>query len=194
MPAQRKISFFILLGALVFLSFSIKNERYTQTEFGPAIEWNPEIQLEWGDFKAKENTVSNTAVATSSCGFVLESEAYNGQTSHRIYVRFYCNESWRDPQVKNPAVLAHEQLHFDICEIYGRKLCKELMQLKKTGKLSQKKTQALYDDMMNAYNEYQDLYDLETSHSRNEGKQEEWKLRVKKELNALKAYSAYQEF
>jgi len=183
-----------MLCIFLFLSFSSKNDRYIKTEYGPAIEWSPSVKLEWNDFKAKEKSTSGFAVATSTCGFGLESETKNGNTSHKIYVRFYCDESWRNSNVKIPAVLAHEQLHFDICEIYGRKLFKELLKLKKSGKLTDNKAEDLYNNMMNAYNDYQDLYDLETDHSTNGKKQVEWNEKIKRELNSLAAYSDYQTF
>lgn len=194
MYVKHKFSLLILFASLAFLSFSFTHERYTQTEYGPAIEWNPAVKLEWSDFRAKKKNNFNSAVAVSSCGFGLESETYDGITKHRISVRFYCDESWRAPELKDPAVLAHEQLHFDICEIFGRKLCKELLQHEKTGNLSHKKTQALYNDVMDAYNKYQDLYDSQTGHSRNKDKQEEWSLRVKKELEELQPYAGYRYF
>jgi len=191
---QLKIAFILLLASFFSVSFAIIDERYTQTDYGPAIEWAPDIKLEWADFKAKEKTTAGFAVATSTCGFGLESETLNGNTSHKIFVRFYCDESWRNSNVNIPAVLAHEQLHFDICEIYGRKLYKELLKLKSSGKLDNKKVENIYNNMMNAYNEYQDLYDLETDHSTNGKKQQEWNEKVKRELISLEAYSAYKEF
>jgi len=193
LPNQLKILFIILF--IGFLSsFSIKNDRYTKTDYGPAIEWTPTVKLEWSDFKAKKKTSAGFAVATSTCGFGLESETKEGKTFHKIYVRFYCDESWHNAGIKIPAVLAHEQLHFDICEIYGRKLYKELLKLKKNGKLSNEKAEDIYNKMMKEYNDYQDLYDLETDHSTNGKKQQEWNEKVKQELTSLKNYSDYLRF
>jgi hypothetical protein len=191
---QLKTICILLLASFFSISFSIKNDRYTQTDYGPAIEWAPSVKLEWKDFKAKEKTTSGFSVATSTCGFGLGSETKNGYTSHKIYVRFYCDESWHNPNIKIPAVLAHEQLHFDICEIYGRKLCKELLKLKMSGKLNNEKAEEIYNNLKSAYNNYQDLYDLETDHSTNGKKQQEWNEKVKKELASLEKYSGYQSF
>lgn len=191
---QLKITVIFSLTGFLFLSASLINERYTQTEYGPAIEWQPSLKLEWKDFKAKEKTTAGFSVATSTCGFGLGSETKNGYTFHKIYVRFYCDESWRNPNMSIPAVLAHEQLHFDICEIYGRKLFKELLKLKESGKLTNEKAESIYNNMMGAYNDYQDLYDLETDHSTNGKKQEEWNEKVKNELASLEKYSGYQSF
>jgi polyhydroxyalkanoate synthesis regulator phasin len=194
MQYQLKLIFIFLLVGFFSLSFSLKNDRYIQTEYGPAIEWAPSVKLEWNDFKANEKTTPGFAVATSTCGFGLESETKNGNTSHKVYVRFYCDESWHNSDVKIEAVLAHEQLHFDICEIYGRKLFKELLKLKKSGKLNAEKAEDIYNNMMKSYNEYQDLYDKETDHSTNGKKQQEWNEKVKREMNSLAAYSDYQSF
>ncbi|HEY9114382.1 MAG TPA: hypothetical protein VIN10_06750 [Bacteroidales bacterium] len=189
-----KFSSILLLTGILFLSFSLKNERYTQTDYGPAIEWAPSVKLEWSDFKAKEKTTPGFAVATSTCGFGLESVTIDGKTAHKIFVRFYCDESWRNSNVDIQAVLDHEQLHFDICEIYGRKLYKELLKLKKSGKLNNDKAETIYNNMMNAYNDYQDLYDYETDHSTNGKKQQEWNEKVKRELASLQMYSDYKNF
>lgn len=194
MAINRSISYFLLSCGFLFLSFSIKDERYIQTEYGPAIEWSSIAKLDWSDFKAKKQTTYGFAAATSTCGFVLESETRNGKTIHFISVRFYCDESWYNSNVKIPEILAHEQLHFDICEIFGRKLYKEILKLKRAGALDTQKTETIYYNMLKAYNDYQDLYDLETDHSTNETLQEEWNKKVKQELISLNAYSDYHEF
>ena len=66
--------------------------------------------------------------------------------------------------------------------------------MKKLGKMNDKNVEAMYNKMVRDYNEYQDLYDLETDHSTNEKKQQEWNEKVKYELAALENYSSYQSF
>ena len=85
--------------------------------------------------------------------------------------------------------MQHEQLHFDITELYARLFRKRLAEnIKSTGDLS--KISGISNTIMKEWQEEQDDYDKETNHSMNEKKQAEWNLNLKQRLDALKEFAS----
>ncbi|MBC8321560.1 MAG: hypothetical protein H8E34_12650 [Bacteroidetes bacterium] len=165
---------------------------------GSVIEWQSDFKLKQSDFKAarKENPGSAVATTVSAFGYHITDD--DGKICGHIYVRFYCNESWwnsniiRDDAITD--VLEHEQLHFDICELFGRKLYKELLELRNSGRFNSHNIERLQSKLEKQYSNYQDKYDKDTEHSINRVEQYYWSKRVKKELEAMSAYSNYHNF
>ena len=165
-----------------------------QTAQGPVIDWNKDIKLKYTDFKATSKDGPGFAVATTSSAFGYSIIDRGGEISGSIYVRFYCEESWWNPDFMLDEVLEHEQLHFDICELFGRKLYKEVLELRKSGKINKWSIDKIQSKYEKQYSDYQDLYDKETDHSTNGDEQRKWNKKIKKELNELSDYSDYQHF
>lgn len=182
------LSFFGLIGP------DENTGRYLKTKNGLAIEWSTETQLKWSDFKAKNRVSKDFSVATSTCGFGYDGIIRGDEITLNIYVHFYCYDSWKSPDYHMNDVLQHEQLHFDICELYGRKFYKEVLTLKKKNQLNEKALDRLYNSMVKEYDAYQDLYDEQTGHSTKTMKQLEWNNRIASDLNAYEAYANYKEF
>jgi len=91
-------------------------------------------------------------------------------------------------------LLSHEQLHFDICELYGRKFYKAVLELKEEGNFNEYSVEQLYAEMETEFDEYQDLYDDETDHSTNGEMQRYWDDYILSELERLSEYAGYYEF
>ena len=165
-----------------------------QTEQGPVIEWNKNVKLKYADFKATSKGSPGLAVATTSSAFGYSITDSGGEISGNIFVRFYCEESWWNPDFKLDEVLEHEQLHFDICELFGRKLYKEVLELRDEAKLNKRAIQRIQSKFEKQYADYQDLYDKETDHSTIGNEQRKWNRKVKNELDDLEEYSDYHSF
>lgn len=88
---------------------------------------------------------------------------------------------------KSEDLLKHEQLHFDIVEIYSRKLREKFLVLDKM-KSKLEDYISTYNNIRNDLVKYQGLYDSETEHSVNKEKQKEWEIKVAKELEELDTY------
>lgn len=154
------------------------------------IYWSKDKLLTWGDFKGKPIKASPIAADTDS-GFELRS-SYNS-SDHLVVIElqtyFIKNKSWYKPEKKSENLLKHEQGHFDISELFTRKLHKNISEEKiKEKNISQKITE-LNEKFTYELHKYQDLYDKETEHSINEQKQKEWSERIAKELKEVEAYS-----
>jgi multimeric flavodoxin WrbA len=150
--------------------------------------------LKWEDFKAKNKPGGGFAVATSTCGFGYDGIIKGDEISVNVYVRFYCNESWHHNNYKLSDVLKHEQLHFDICELYGRILYKNIMLMRKKGQLNERNLKKVLNELMVEYDETQDRYDDETNHSTDGLKQQKWNKKIANALHEFAKYANYKEF
>ena len=186
----------ILVSALFFLNTypGAGPSRYEHTPDGPAINWSPDVLLEWSDFKAKKKSGGGFAVASSTCGFGFDGIKMDDEISVNVYVRFYCTESWHHKDYNLAEVLKHEQLHFDICELYGRIFYKNVLFLRRSGSLNERTIKKVLSELMEEYDQTQKRYDDETNHSTNELKQTEWKEKITHALNDFAQYADYKEF
>ena len=183
----------VMISLIGLISPDENDSRYLETKNGLAIEWSPDLKLKWSDFKAKNRVSKGFSVATSTCGFGYDGIVRGDEIVLNVYVHFYCYDSWKNPNYHMNDVLQHEQLHFDICELYGRKFYREILRLKKKNQLSEKSLERLYNSMVKEYDAYQDLYDAETGHSTKTMKQLEWNNRISADLNALSAFANYKD-
>ncbi len=189
---------FFFLPLFIYLSHfdfaGVEQSRCQQTDGGPAIEWSPELKLVWTDFKSAHKVSRGFSIAASTCGFGYDGLVSGNKIEVNIYVRFYCEESWRNPDFDMEDVLEHEQLHFDICELYGRKFYKGVTELRKRNNLSERNLQSLYDSLVEEYDRFQDEYDDETNHSTVVSAQKRWNSDISKELDKLSGFANYTEF
>ena len=92
---------------------------------------------------------------------------------------------------KTDYILQHEQGHFDITELFARKLAKELKEYKFNPRKYQDDVSKIYKKLMDEKEEYQNKYDKETDFSRNKEQQAEWLEKIKDELDELDEYANY---
>lgn len=190
---MRMIVRFLLFGG-VALSFVILSSGFAPIASDPAIFWNNQRKLTWNDFQARQKPTGRVlTAAVSTCGFGFEAKEENHQlVSVAVSVKFYPEKSWKNPAHQTENVLAHEQIHFDITELMGRKLHKEILQLKAKGKINQRVLKKLYDRISKEHGELQDLYDKQTDHSLNVRLQAWWAQSIESQLVNTSGFSNYQ--
>lgn len=155
----------------------------------PFIAWSAERPLQWSDFKGKpDNNLVEAAQTASSIEFNYET---NGKDLLKwtVECKFYPEMSWSKKDKQNAQVLKHEQGHFDITELYARLLRKKFVEEIKTVK-DIPKFKSILNGVMTQWNEQQNSYDVETQHSMNTARQQEWNQSVSEGLDALKDYAA----
>lgn len=205
-----KLLFLILLSTSLVIfhgAFQIKLNRLTEniscslSQITPdelIINWQANLKLKREDFKAITKNNSRSSVATTSSGFGYNITDNGGKISGSIFVRFYCSRSWWNPDLidkeKVMYVLNHEQIHFDICELFGRKLYKGVIELRNSEKINSKTIDKLQSKLEKQYFNYQDKYDKETNHSINRVEQHYWNMNIAKELASMAEYSDYSSF
>lgn len=197
---MKKISLSIICAILV-LSFhelrsgtpsDLTSERnlrkFEQTE--TEIEWSSHRKLKWEDFKGKPDTINfpnSNAVTISSIHFKGNTPNLFANGSLSVTAMFNQFGSWVLSGKESDYLLKHEQLHFDITEIYARKIRKVLSEVA-LKPLEEEKVWDTLRKIKYAYENRQKLYDSVTRHGINKETQGEWKAIVKSELKDLEEY------
>ena len=93
--------------------------------------------------------------------------------------------------LQTPYILAHEQGHFNITEIYARQLNKALLEYQLNPKTFKRDINAIYNIIVQQKETAQEAYDNESDHSRNKRIQQEWSDRIQKMLQDTGPWAAY---
>jgi hypothetical protein len=150
------------------------------------ITWSADRSLKWSDFKGQADASSSNKAVTNS-GMSITMNCVNGEADVVIGCFFNPAKSWTKTK-DSDRLLAHEQLHFDITELFARKLRKEISQLGTGCAERYKPSVELYDRFDSACNEFQAQYDKETRHSILEEEQLRWEKLVAEELKSLEEF------
>jgi hypothetical protein len=89
-----------------------------------ALSWDRHPKLSWSDFKGKPPPTQGEPSAETDTGFRLQLVCRSAKLDADVVAEFYPASSWVKPNRKLAALLRHEQGHFDITEIYARKIKK----------------------------------------------------------------------
>jgi len=165
--------------------YKVANPKIYETE----IEWSANRKLTWDDFKGEPDVINNpNTLALTKSGFGYES-GINFFKEGQIFVHsvFNTRESWVVLKGRNDYVLRHEQIHFDITEIYTRKLRKELIDAKVTNE-NVERAKVIFDKVYNELSERQKRYDNETKYGDKKETQEHWEAIVEIELAKYDLY------
>ncbi len=153
-----------------------------------SLNWVKERKLNWEDFRGRPEA-GVRAIAMTHSGF--QTFPSNEKIGAKTYVRtkviaqFDCDESWvRRSERENAYALHHEQGHFDISEIYARKLEKLLNEKPIPLPDYNRVLDVIYDRVFSEMGNYQERYDAETDHSLNRPKQSEWDKSIAVQLEA----------
>ncbi|GIV45013.1 MAG: hypothetical protein KatS3mg035_2190 [Bacteroidia bacterium] len=173
-----------IIGILLIFCCTFVNAQNKDT-----IVWSKGYKLSWEDFKGRPKS----GISFEAISHIVISDEYtyeNNMIKFIIVAQFIPKKSWT--KSKNRLILLeHEQLHFDIAELYARKLKKKLAETKfrSNPEKIKEKYDRIFDKMYKELNYYQDLYDKETDFSRDEVRQKEWREKVARELEELEEYA-----
>ncbi|MCV6628708.1 MAG: hypothetical protein OIF50_02500 [Flavobacteriaceae bacterium] len=168
-----KILFWICSFSLFF---------FPSSEREKAIDWKKEQKLLWKNYCAHPNHKAR-AVALTSCGITYEFEAYMDPrfdfvtVDSKIKASFYPEKSWVKKGQASEAILEHEQLHFDLTEIYADKFRRIVAGTQFSSNVKEE-MQSIFLSIKKELDSVQTFYDLETNFSRNRINQELWERKV----------------
>lgn len=152
------------------------------------IYWSPCYKLKWDDFKGTPDTTSIFA-AVSNPIIRYKLSATDDTFNIKVFCFFLKNKSWA--KFKNSdTLLMHEQLHFDIAELFARKLRKAFAEYKFNYATVGKDIDKLFLLNKQERAKMDTLYDKETDFSRNRTQQLLWNRKIKPELDKLKKYAS----
>ncbi|HRH66252.1 MAG TPA: hypothetical protein PLU53_08145, partial [Bacteroidia bacterium] len=156
------------------------------------VRWSEAYRLNWEDFKSPVDRNSPFS-AQSHCLFDYKAvPSFNNQVMVLTISLFACfakKSSWVQADKKQESLLAHEQLHFDICELYIRQLRKKISGIKLDILEADNQLKVLFEEAWKGYQEAQNLYDEETEHGIIADKQESWAVKISAQLSNLKEFA-----
>lgn len=148
------------------------------------IKWDEKRPLAWKDFSSAVDSFSKHYANTkTSLNYQYHIHYHNGDYTLTFTVEclFLPNGSWCKPYKQTDALLHHEQLHFDIQELYARKLMAAFNARTYTANyITEVKT--IYDAIAKEASTMQANYDNETRFSENRNAQLKWEKLVGKLL------------
>jgi hypothetical protein len=183
----------IVLTFILIPIFILKVSAQSNEIDNSILPWHSSRDLNWSDFQGEVDPNTFGSAMTSHKIEVLptnvmvdENDNIQDYEKMTVQAQFYKNKSWTT--TKSDLILIHEQLHFDIAELFARKIRKRFTVFK----LNNVTTFSAY---LNCYNLFwkecrkmQRQYDSETSHGQNESVNEAWVRRVRTKLGSLSSF------
>jgi len=162
--------------------------------------WQPNRKLRWRDFQASAppadaRTPPHTRLAACCASeiAVLPYRDEHDRATLRVESFFVKSRSWVRDSL-GPASrqhLAHEQLHFDITELFARKIREKIaQQYAGTRPDNGLDLQDEISRLLNEHNEFDQRYDRETHRDASPWLLQRWQALVARELAALAAYQS----
>ena len=144
------------------------------------------MPLTWQDFRGKPDSAAKGDAASR---ITIKARPYRKQNQLRYDVStiFHRDKSWC--KAPSATLLAQEQLHFDIAELYARKARKKISSLRRQGVRDVHVYNTAISRIFDESNKFDARYDRETVHGASMKKQAEWEHSMKIELMLLSCYS-----
>lgn len=152
------------------------------------MEWRADQPLTWDDFKGPKDPES-TKIAMTKSKLKYNWGCDEGEFKFTVIARFDRGSSWKRDGITDH-ILAHEQLHFDITELYARKMRKLVANLENPCELSSEEMKEKLTDVLEKWDARQKQYDRESHHSKDHEQQEVWDKMIAKELKSLEKYAS----
>ncbi len=167
------------ISFIFFMFFGVAN---LEIKAQSKIYWQADRPLEFSDFKAKPT--HGRIAALSYCGIKYNS-CPNQRYSYEVSAFFEPYNSWAWKNYQYSYVIQHERRHFDIAEIYSRKLRKYFAE----HEVPYRKANAVYEKYYEEFEAYQNLYDQETHHGTHDSHQAKWNQKIAQELENLENFA-----
>ena len=165
----------IWVKVLVFITMCTATYTVTAQEKKPRpslIEWNADRPLLWKDYAyihlRREGKMAMTSVKHTVKGYMR-----SGVPEFDIKVVFETNNSWTT-DTTNVELLEHERLHFDIAELFRRKIQDKITLLQKDKEKSAPVYRAEIKAVLKEFNLFSRKYDKESRNGNDKEEQERW--------------------
>ena len=176
------------LKYFLLLSLPIPIAAFAQSRDEELLDWSASRKLTWNDYKASPEPGSDAAASTTSY-LAIEYNITRNSFDYKIESRFSKTRSWG--LHKTAYILSHEQGHFDIAEVFARKLNKQMSEYRFNKRTYQQDLNEIYHDILGEKEKVQNDYDKETNHSIKKEKQAEWLMKIEKMLEEYEDFSNY---
>ncbi len=161
------------------------------------VEYASLSHFHWGLFKGQINQKHINEMGENTGAVTVSSISYTAlqvapdKAKVTITARFHPDESWTlYPNLNKPdEALEHERRHFELTEIYARRLRKLVSNTRYDAGRFKSELNRHFTDLVTQHRAEQVRYDHETHHSVNEKEQKKWNAKIDEQLAALSAYS-----
>jgi len=172
----------IALLSVVYISLTFDNNPIQDDN---KILWS-KTKLTWDDFMGIRPSDMSDIVAAEIKGSIeiVDVPMKNNIPRPVVHCYFVKDQSWT--KVNTATALAHEQLHFDIYEMFARKIRKSFVVMNRKKVSDFNEYQKVYSQLIKECIVYNDLYDNQVYF--NDIQQRNWIKKVTAELEKLKAY------
>lgn len=172
-----------IIGYLFLISFYFS---FFDSFAQDSILWRADYKLKWDDFQGKPDSGSGyKAITVAELGSILSYD--NSSFKAKVTCAFEKKKSWRLGTGQN--LLSHEQGHFDIAELFARKLRKALKEYIFNPKTIEVDYYKIFSKIKIERAKMDALYDKETSLSRNKSRQLYWNKKIEAELKKFEKYA-----
>ncbi len=154
------------------------------------IEWNETLQLSAEDYKGAITSKDTSQHISSSCGLYCIPQITGDTASVTIIAYFDRNKSWAKRKRVTPLLLQHELGHFDLTEIFARKMKKRILAMKTKKNTFIKDVQKVYEKTWEDLQKQNAAYDRATDFSNVEFAQRTWQNYIKENLVHYHMYSS----
>jgi hypothetical protein len=154
--------------------------------------WSAENPPSWKEFRGRAKRKGTTAAQTSS-GVTYLIQCRQSRFGFAVLATFSPGESWVRPDIPGNSVasrqsLRHERTHFDLTELFARRLRKALTGAERICPGREDEVQRVFDRLTEDSRHEQERYDHETAHGMARDAQARWDGKVRASLDSLARY------
>jgi hypothetical protein len=159
-----------------------------------ALKWAKDRPLTTNDFKGTPPPNAQEGAHTEYT--IISGARCTGRTlEYKVTTAMLPGQSWFMPELRHSPsdmarTLRHEQTHFDLSEVFARRIRRKFAELYDPCSQSEAALQALSDALVRDEANEQVKYDEETSHGRTAGRQNDWDETVSMWLDSLSKYGS----
>lgn len=155
------------------------------------LHWRQGRPLHWGDFQGDPDPTARAA-ALSTCGFRVSAAGQGKNFRITVENRFARHQSWVRADRRSPALLQHEQGHFDLSELYTRLLRRRIAEEGINRRNYNARIEELYREVQAAYLAEQERYDRETRSGIDPDQQAAWEALIRERLQESWLYQHWE--
>lgn len=184
----QKFFFKLCLFYLMLFCEGKVQAQFLEVDTASYISWAETRPLSWKDYTYKHvkkegfSGLAMTTVLHSVRGGMIDKKPY-----FEVNVLFVKEDSWTS-DTTSIALFSHEKLHFDIAELYARKIRKKIAEISAAGEMEISKYQKWVKEYLKEFKRFAKRYDEETDNGMMEKEQGKWEILIAVELDRLKAY------
>ncbi len=172
--------FFITCFVLATLQIQAQNTYDATKDY---LVWKQDFALTWESYKGEpDNSLTSEYQALTYVSFLPVGKTQDA----KVVCVFDAKSSWTTTQ--SGSLLNHHQVHFDLGEVYARRIRRDLQALLTEGNLNERTQLETVEKNYELYSEEFNQYNDETSHGIDKAQQQVW---LRKVTNALRQLSEY---